>query len=74
MNFHLSDLTVTVCAFDFTTHDCRQNGVNGGYRVVPQVKTFSLMKETLWLVFIIVEIKWPKVKHSSKTLQFFHEI
>ena len=43
---------------------------NGGSRVVPKVKTNPFMYDTLWLVFIKVEIKWPKVKHSSKTLKF----
>ena len=65
---------MTFCAFDFNSFDCGHNDVNGGFRVVPEVKTFLFMLETIRLVFINVEKKWRKVKHSSKTLHFFYEI
>ena len=61
---------MTFKAFDFNSFDCGHN-VYGGYRVVPEVKTFLFMLETIRLVFINVEKKWPKVKHSSKTVHFF---
>ena len=47
MNFHLFDLTATFYAFDFNTYDCSHDGLNGGHRVVPLVKTFQFMYETL---------------------------
>ena len=71
MNFQFVDFTMTFYAFDFNSYDSRPDEVNGGCSVVPWVKTFPLMYDTLWLVFIKVEIKWPKVKLSCKTLHFF---
>ena len=71
MNSNFFDLTVTFYAFDFNSYACSPDEVNGGYRVVPEAKTNPFMCDTLWLVFIKVLIKWPKVKHSSKTLQIF---
>ena len=57
-------------AFDFNSYECSPDEVNGGSGVVPWVNTNPFMYDTLWLVFIKVEIKWPTVKHPSKTLPF----
>ena len=70
MNFHLFDSTVKFYAFEFNSYNCSHNGVNGVYRVAPLVKTIPFMYETLWLVFIKVEIKWPKVENLNKTFKF----
>ena len=61
MNFYFFYLTVKLYAFDSNTYDGSTDGVKGGCRVVPYVKTFPFMYETLWLVFTNVEKKWVKV-------------
>ena len=58
---------------DFNTHNYCPDEVNGGHRVDLLVMLFPFMYDTLWLVFIKVEKKQPKVTHSSKTFNISHE-
>ena len=71
INFHCFDLTVKFYGFDFNTFDESLDGVNGGCRVVPLVKTFPLMYDTLWLVFTKVDKKWFEVKRTIYFYCFF---